>query len=73
MLAQAESLAKTSGNVELQAIDVYKSDKMARMLNCPNAPAFLLIKDGEVRFRTDTTAVGRDTALAEVAEAVKNL
>lgn len=73
MLSQAESLAKTSGNVELQAIDVYKSDKMARMLNCPNAPAFLLIKDGEVRFRTDTTAAGRDTALAEVAEAVKNL
>jgi thioredoxin reductase (NADPH) len=51
LVAEAEKLVKEKDGVELQLVDTYKSDKIAKILECPAIPAMYIIKNGEITAR----------------------
>jgi thioredoxin reductase (NADPH) len=60
MLTLAEKLSRETGGVDFQALDTYKSKKIAAYLECPAVPALYVIKNGTILARfsdSDRTAV----------------
>jgi thioredoxin reductase (NADPH) len=73
MLAKAESLSREAGGVEFQAIDTYKSTKVAAYLECPDIPTLCVIKNGKILARIAAKGTDRDTAIASAGEFLKGL
>jgi thioredoxin reductase (NADPH) len=73
MLTLAEGVSREIGGVDFQAIDTYKSDKIAKYLECPDIPALYVIKDGTIRNRIGMTGLDRAVMVEKAGEFLKEL
>jgi thioredoxin reductase (NADPH) len=73
MLTLAEGLSREIGGLDFQAIDTYKSDKIAKYLECPDVPALYVIKDGTIRRRITMTGSDRAVMVETAREVLKGL
>jgi thioredoxin reductase (NADPH) len=71
MLVSLEKLRDEFPGVELNAIDTYKSDKIARMINCPSIPAICIIKNGKPSPYIEIKQQGRDKSVEEARSILK--
>jgi thioredoxin reductase (NADPH) len=72
MVGEAEKLARESG-AEFQALDIYKSARIAAYLECPDIPAFCVIKNGKILIRIGGKDTDRATAAGKAGEFLKGL
>jgi thioredoxin reductase (NADPH) len=70
MLASLQALSRETGDVDFQAIDVYKSNKIAKALNCQEIPALYIIRDAKIVFRT-AAANDREAAIQEARKLLR--
>jgi thioredoxin reductase (NADPH) len=73
MLALAEGLSHEAGGVVFQALDTYKSNKIAAYLECPGIPALCVIKDGKILTRIGIDGPDRAAAVGKAGEFLKGL
>jgi thioredoxin reductase (NADPH) len=73
MLALAERLSQGMDGVRFQALDTYKSNKIAAYLGCPESPALCVIKDGKILARIGIDGTDRAAAVEKAGEFLKGL
>jgi thioredoxin reductase (NADPH) len=71
MLALAEGLER--GGAGFQALDTYKSNRIAAYLGCPESPALCVIKDGKILARIGVDHTGRAAAVGKAGDFLKEL
>jgi thioredoxin reductase (NADPH) len=69
MRSLAENLSREISGVDFQALDTYKSKKIAAYLECPAVPALCVIKNGAIQARISDS--DRTAALKKAGEFLK--
>jgi thioredoxin reductase (NADPH) len=72
MVAGAEKLARETG-AEFQALDTYKSARIAACLECPDVPSLCVIKNGKILARIGGKDTDRAAAAGKAGEFLRGL